>query len=156
MYFKNDHTIHEQYVKTFIVGTPESDAKRTSDAQGTAQPAVYKLTRDPRVTPFGRILRRTSLDELPQLWNVLKGEMSLVGPRPIVDAEIAKYGNSFHLYTKVKSGLTGLWQVSGRNDTSYDQRVYLDVFYVRNWSVWLDLYILFRTIETVLFRKGAY
>jgi Undecaprenyl-phosphate galactose phosphotransferase WbaP len=116
----------------------------------------HKLRNDPRITAAGRFLRRTSLDELPQLWNVLKGEMSLVGPRPIVDAEIAKYGNSFHLYTKVKSGLTGLWQVSGRNDTSYDQRVYLDVFYVRNWSVWLDLYILFRTIETVLFRKGAY
>ncbi len=116
----------------------------------------HKLRNDPRITAAGRFLRRTSLDELPQIWNVLKGEMSLVGPRPIVDAEISKYGNSFHLYTKVKSGLTGLWQVSGRNDTTYDQRVQLDVFYVRNWSVWLDLYILFRTIETVLFRKGAY
>jgi len=116
----------------------------------------HKLRSDPRITAAGRFLRRSSLDELPQLWNVLKGEMSLVGPRPIVDAEIAKYGNSYHLYTKVKSGLTGLWQVSGRNDTTYEQRVTLDTFYVRNWSVWLDLYILFRTIETVLFRKGAY
>jgi Undecaprenyl-phosphate galactose phosphotransferase WbaP len=116
----------------------------------------HKLKDDPRITAVGRFLRRTSLDELPQIWNVLKGEMSLVGPRPIVDAEISKYGNSFHLYTRVRSGLTGLWQVSGRNDTSYDQRVQLDVFYVRNWSVWLDLYILFRTIETVVFRKGAY
>jgi Undecaprenyl-phosphate galactose phosphotransferase WbaP len=115
-----------------------------------------KLRRDPRVTRIGRILRRTSLDELPQLWNVVKGEMSLVGPRPIVAAEIPKYGAQFELYKKVNGGLTGLWQISGRNDTSYDQRVRLDTFYVRNWSVWLDLYILFRTIEVVLFRKGAY
>jgi Undecaprenyl-phosphate galactose phosphotransferase WbaP len=116
----------------------------------------HKLRNDPRITRVGRILRRTSLDELPQLWNVLKGEMSLVGPRPIVSAEIVKYGNKFDLYTRVKSGITGLWQVSGRNDTSYEERVNFDVFYVRNWSVWLDFYILCRTIETVLFRKGAY
>jgi len=116
----------------------------------------HKLRNDPRITKVGRFLRRSSLDELPQLWNVLLGEMSLVGPRPIVEAEIPKYGNKFDLYMKVKSGLTGLWQVSGRNDTSYDERVRLDAFYVRNWSVWLDFYILFRTIETVLFRKGAY
>ena len=116
----------------------------------------HKLRNDPRITRAGGFLRRTSLDELPQLWNVLKGEMSLVGPRPIVEAEIPKYGNKFSLYTKVKSGLTGMWQISGRSDTSYDERVQLDSFYVRNWSVWLDLYILFRTIEIVLLRKGAY
>jgi Undecaprenyl-phosphate galactose phosphotransferase WbaP len=116
----------------------------------------HKLRDDPRVTPAGRLLRRASLDELPQLWNVLIGEMSLVGPRPIVEAEIPKYGKIFDLYTKVKSGLTGMWQISGRNDTSYEERVNLDAFYVRNWSVWLDFYILFRTIETVVFRKGAY
>ena len=116
----------------------------------------HKLRNDPRLTRVGRFLRRTSLDELPQLWNVLKGEMSLVGPRPIVDAEVARYGRSFDLYTKVKGGLTGLWQVSGRTDTSYEQRVQLDNFYVRNWSVWLDLCILFRTIGIVLMRKGAY
>ncbi len=116
----------------------------------------HKLRRDPRVTLIGGILRQTSLDELPQLWNVLRGEMSLVGPRPIVTEEISKYGPQFMLYTKVKSGMTGLWQISGRNDTSYDQRVRLDSFYVRNWSVWLDLYILFKTIKVVLFRKGAY
>lgn len=118
--------------------------------------SMHKLRRDPRVTRSGRFLRKTSLDELPQLWNVLKGEMSLVGPRPIVQAEIAKYGQRFGLYTKVKSGLTGLWQISGRSDTSYEDRVNLDAFYVKNWSVWLDLYILFRTIETVIFRQGAY
>jgi Undecaprenyl-phosphate galactose phosphotransferase WbaP len=117
---------------------------------------THKLRDDPRITRVGRFLRRTSLDELPQLWNVLKGEMSLVGPRPIVEAEIPKYGDQFNLYTKVKSGLTGMWQISGRSDTSYQERVQLDSFYVRNWSVWLDLYILFRTIETVVLRKGAY
>ena len=117
---------------------------------------THKLRKDPRITRAGRFLRATSLDELPQLWNVLKGEMSLVGPRPIVEAEIPKYGRQFGLYTKVKSGLTGMWQISGRSDTTYDDRVQLDAFYVRNWSVWLDLYILFRTIETVVLRKGAY
>lgn len=116
----------------------------------------HKLRHDPRVTRAGRFLRRTSLDELPQLWNVLTGEMSLVGPRPIVEAEIPKYGNRFDLYTKVEGGLTGMWQISGRNDVSYEERVRLDAFYVRNWSVWLDFYILLRTVEAVIVRKGAY
>ena len=116
----------------------------------------HKLKHDPRVTIAGRFLRKTSLDELPQLWNVLKSEMSLVGPRPIVRDEIPKYGQRFGLYMKVKSGLTGLWQISGRSDTSYDARVSLDSFYVSNWSVWLDLYILSRTVEAVIFRQGAY
>lgn len=117
---------------------------------------THKLANDPRVTRIGSFLRKSSLDELPQLWNVLRGEMSHVGPRPIVEAEIAKYGDSFELYKSVDSGLTGLWQVSGRNDTSYSERVTLDTFYARNWSIWLDLCILFRTIGAVLFRKGAY
>ncbi len=116
----------------------------------------HKLRNDPRLTRAGRFLRRTSLDELPQLWNVLKGEMSLVGPRPIVRDEIARYGDSFNLYKEVQCGLTGLWQISGRNDTSYEERVRLDTFYARNWSVWLDLCILFRTIGAVVLRKGAY
>jgi len=116
----------------------------------------HKLRNDPRVTAAGRFLRRTSLDELPQLWNVLQGEMSLVGPRPITDDEVEKYGPAFELYKRVKGGITGLWQVSGRNDVSYEERVYWDLFYVRNWSVWLDLCILFRTIAVVLFSKGAY
>jgi Undecaprenyl-phosphate galactose phosphotransferase WbaP len=115
-----------------------------------------KLRNDPRVTKIGRFLRKTSMDELPQLWNVLKNEMSLVGPRPIVQAEVERYGMAFDLYTRVKGGLTGLWQVSGRNDTSYEERVRLDAIYVRNWSVWLDLFILYRTIGVVLFRSGAY
>ncbi len=115
-----------------------------------------KLRKDPRVTKVGNFLRKFSLDELPQIWNVLCNDMSLVGPRPIVEAEIAKYGKFFPIYLRVKGGVTGLWQVSGRNDISYANRVSLDTFYVRNWSVWLDLYILYRTIGTVLFRNGAY
>ena len=115
-----------------------------------------KLRIDPRVTPVGRVLRRLSLDELPQLWNVLKGEMSLVGPRPIVGAEVGRYGKVFPLYTGVKPGITGLWQVSGRNDTTYPQRVALDRYYVRNWSPWLDVYILAKTVAVVLKRQGAY
>jgi Undecaprenyl-phosphate galactose phosphotransferase WbaP len=116
----------------------------------------HKLKKDPRVTRAGRFLRRTSLDELPQLWNVLQGEMSLVGPRPITDSEVEKYGGAFEIYKTVSGGITGLWKVSGRNDVSYDERVYYDQFYVRNWSVWLDCCILFRTIAVVLLSKGAY
>jgi Undecaprenyl-phosphate galactose phosphotransferase WbaP len=116
----------------------------------------HKLRNDPRVTAVGRILRHTSLDELPQLWNVLVGEMSLVGPRPIVDAEVLKYGSRFRLYCKVRPGITGLWQVSGRNDTGYDKRVHLDEYYVRNWSVWLDIYLLGRTFKCILRGAGAY
>lgn len=116
----------------------------------------HKLKDDPRVTRVGKILRKTSMDELPQVWNVLKGEMSFVGPRPIVDSEIRHYGDNFDLYTRVRGGITGLWQVSGRSDTTYEERVLLDSFYARNWSVWLDLCILFRTFSVVLFGKGAY
>ncbi len=115
-----------------------------------------KLRDDPRITWFGRFLRRSSLDELPQLWNVLRGEMSLIGPRPIVQDEVKFYTDRFHLYGKLKPGMTGLWQVSGRNDTSYDERVDFDSYYVRNWSIWLDLVILARTSLVVLFGRGAY
>jgi Undecaprenyl-phosphate galactose phosphotransferase WbaP len=116
----------------------------------------HKLKYDPRVTKIGKFLRKTSLDELPQLWNVIRGEMSLVGPRPIVEAEIVKYGPYYGLYTMVKPGITGLWQVSGRNKTTYEERVQFDAYYVRNWSPWLDLFLLLRTIRIVLFAKGAY
>lgn len=114
-----------------------------------------KLRRDPRVTRAGRFLRETSLDELPQLWNVLRGDMSLVGPRPIVDAEVEKYGEMYRLYRRVTPGISGFWQVSGRSDTTYEERVAMDVYYVRNWSVWLDLVILARTGGSVVFRRGA-
>lgn len=115
-----------------------------------------KLRDDPRVTRVGRWLRRTSLDELPQLWNVLTGEMSLVGPRPIITEEVWRYGDSFHYYTSVSPGITGLWQVSGRNNTTYEERVSLDTSYVRNRSLHLDLSILFRTVGVVLRCEGAY
>lgn len=116
-----------------------------------------KLKNDPRVIPgIGSFLRRTSLDELPQLWNVLVGDMSLVGPRPIVTVEIQKYQEFYPLYLRVRPGLTGLWQVSGRNNTTYEDRVRLDSYYVRNWSLWLDYFILLRTIRTVLMREGGY
>ena len=115
----------------------------------------HKLTCDPRITRVGRFLRRTSLDELPQLWNVVRGDLSLVGPRPIVWDEVDKYEGGFVLYKKVKPGLTGLWQVSGRSGTSYSERVRLDAFYVRNWSVWLDIYILLKTPGEVFRCRGA-
>ena len=117
---------------------------------------THKLRHDPRITAVGRFLRRTSLDELPQFWNILMGEMSLVGPRPIVAEEIPRYGEAFTFYQKVVPGLTGLWQVSGRNRVSYEDRVALDTYYIRNWSPWLDLYILARTVPAVLFTRGAY
>lgn len=118
--------------------------------------ATFKLQNDPRITSAGRFLRKTSLDELPQLWNVLVGEMSLVGPRPIVEDEIERYKDTHRSYMRVRPGITGFWQVSGRNLTTYDRRVQLDEFYVRNWSLWFDLYILCRTVKTVLLREGAF
>jgi Undecaprenyl-phosphate galactose phosphotransferase WbaP len=118
--------------------------------------ADHKLRNDPRVTPIGSLLRRFSLDELPQLFNVLLGHMSLVGPRPIVENEIERYADGYDLYRRVPPGITGLWQVSGRNNTTYQERVAFDRYYVRNWSVWLDLYILARTFRVVLQAEGAY
>jgi Undecaprenyl-phosphate galactose phosphotransferase WbaP len=117
---------------------------------------AHKLQDDPRITAIGHWLRKTSLDELPQLWNVLRGEMSLVGPRPIVSAEICKYEDRFAAYCSVLPGITGLWQVSGRSDTTYAERVELDSYYARNHSLWLDFYILLMTVKVVLFRQGAY
>ncbi len=116
----------------------------------------FKLKDDPRVTRVGRILRKTSLDELPQLLNVLKGEMSLVGPRPIVQAEIVKYGDLFHDFCLVPPGITGMWQVNGRSDTTYEERVQMDSWYVRNWSVWIDIVYLLKTFKVVFSGKGAY
>lgn len=118
--------------------------------------ADQKLTNDPRLTRFGAFLRHTSLDELPQIFNVLKNEMSLVGPRPIVENEIGRYGEAYELYKRVKPGITGLWQVSGRSNIEYARRIELDRRYVYNWSVWLDIYIIIRTIPAMLTGKGAY
>ena len=117
--------------------------------------ANFKLADDPRVTPLGRFLRKTSIDEFPQLFNVFAGDMALVGPRPIVESEGAYYGDAYETFASVKPGITGLWQASGRSDTDYARRVALDVQYVLNWSPWMDLWILFRTVVAVLFMRGA-
>ena len=128
----------------------------SSDAQQEWE-SYFKLKDDPRITKVGRFLRKTSLDELPQIFNVLKGEMSLVGPRPVVQAEIEKYYKEYaEYYFMIRPGITGLWQVSGRSMMGYDARVNLDTWYVMNWSLWLDIVILFKTVRVVLKREGAY
>lgn len=137
----------DQILDNYLIEHPELRREWEQD---------HKLKDDPRITRVGRWLRRTSLDELPQLWNALRGEMSLVGPRPIVDDEVDKYGKSYELYKQVRPGITGMWQVSGRNLLSYDERVAMDVYYVRNWSVWLDMDLLLRTLRPVLTSYGAY
>jgi exopolysaccharide production protein ExoY len=115
-----------------------------------------KLTRDPRVTPFGALLRQTSLDELPQLFNVIRGDMSLVGPRPVPQHELDFYGSYSEFYLKTRPGLTGAWQVTGRSNTSYAERVALDVEYVCGWSFWVDMKILIRTVPAVTMARGSY
>ena len=115
-----------------------------------------KLKNDPRITRFGYFLREYSLDELPQILNILKGEMSFIGPRPIVENEKNKYGDRFRYYKTVKPGLSGLWQVSGRNNTTYEERVELDYLYTKKMSFFLDVKIFFKTILVVLMKKGAY
>ena len=128
----------------------ESDPARKAEWETN-----FKLSDDPRVTPLGRLLRKTSLDEFPQLFNVFAGDMTLVGPRPIVEGEIAHYGESYETFASVKPGITGLWQASGRSDTDYARRVALDIHYILNWSPWLDLWILKKTFFAVLFMRGA-
>ncbi|PHV29712.1 UDP-phosphate galactose phosphotransferase [Janthinobacterium sp. BJB426] len=134
-------------LKELLERNPEARAEWDRD---------FKLKNDPRITSIGQFLRRTSLDELPQLWNVLKGEMSLVGPRPVVDAELERYGPQVDYYLEAKPGVTGLWQVSGRNDVSYDTRVYLDAWYVKNWSLFNDIVILLKTVKVIFKKDGAY
>lgn len=131
-----------------------SELGRSDLAQEFAE--RQKLRDDPRVSGIGSWLRRTSLDELPQLWNILKGDLSAVGPRPIVAAELDKYGQAGNLLLSFKPGLTGLWQVSGRSEVAYEDRVRLDLEYVENWSLLLDLKIVFRTVPAVLTGRGAY
>ena len=119
--------------------------------------ATRKLKNDPRITKIGKFLRKYSLDELPQLWNVLKGEMSLVGPRPVARDELVQFYKKYAVYyIIVRPGMTGLWQISGRSDTSYDERIQLDVHYVKNWTIFLDFKILLKTAQIVLLGKGAY
>ena len=118
--------------------------------------AERKFKDDPRVTKIGKFLRKTSLDELPQLINVLTGEMSLVGPRPVTEPELEKYGSSKDYVLSVLPGISGLWQVNGRSETSYEERIYFDTYYIQNWSVWFDIWILIKTVFVVIKGKGAY
>ncbi len=136
----------DQYLRRLLV----EDAGIRSEWQ-----AKYKLNNDPRITWIGKYLRRSSLDELPQLFNVLLGEMSLVGPRPVLVEEVMRYGRWFDLYTKAVPGITGPWQVSGRDDLDYEGRINLNNWYIRNWSVWQDLVILLRTIVVLTRRSSA-
>lgn len=151
MHVANDHTIHKEYVRQFIAGT-----NGTANGNGKRD-TVYKLTNDPRITGIGRFLRRTSLDELPQFINVLRGDMSLVGPRPPIPYEFETY-QIWHRsrLTAVKPGITGLWQVRGRSRTRFDEMVRLDLQYARSWSLWLDVKILFETPRAVFSGSGAY
>ena len=137
----------QEVLQELLRTSPEARAEWDKD---------FKLRNDPRITKVGAFLRKSSLDELPQLFNVLKGEMSLVGPRPVIDEELERYGENKDYYLMAKPGMTGLWQVSGRNDVDYDTRVYFDAWYVKNWSLWNDIAIMFKTIGVVTKRSGAY
>jgi undecaprenyl-phosphate galactose phosphotransferase len=153
-----------QLFKCYKFRTMVPNAKEVLDSLLANDPAAraewerdFKLRNDPRITPLGRFLRKTSLDELPQLLNVVRGEMSLVGPRPVIPSELSRYGEAKVYYLQVRPGLTGLWQISGRNDVDYERRVALDAWYVRNWTLWYDVLILFKTLLIVPSRSsGAY
>lgn len=150
MRVNNDVNIHREYVSNLIKG------RLDKINQGNEKKPVFKMRSDPRITRVGKIIRKLSLDELPQFWNVLRGDMSLVGPRPPIDYEIEKY-EPWHLRRifEMKPGITGLWQVGGRNTTSFDDMVRLDLRYVRNWSIWLDVKILMKTVVEVFRPSGA-
>jgi exopolysaccharide biosynthesis polyprenyl glycosylphosphotransferase len=138
-----------------MVQTAESDLSDLAGRNEGAGP-LFKLREDPRVTPMGKWLRRHSLDELPQLWNVFKGDMSLVGPRPPLQTEVAAYGKAVHRRLYVKPGLTGMWQINGRSDLSWKESVRLDLYYVENWSLAGDLMIMLQTVRVLLKPHGAY
>jgi len=151
MYTNNDPKVHQEYVQRFIAG------QSSSETIDPAKPTIYKITNDSRVTAVGRFLRKTSLDELPQFWNVLRGEMSLVGPRPPMDYEFEIY-DLWHRrrVLELKPGVTGLWQVSGRSRICFDDMVRLDLRYSQSWSLWLDVRILIATPRAVISGEGAY
>lgn len=153
MYVNTRHDVHREYVKRFIGGEVEGPGGKSEESRA----CVYKMKDDARITPIGRFLRKTSLDELPQLLNVLRGEMSLVGPRPPIPYEIECY-DLWHRgrVLEAKPGITGLWQVKGRSRTTFDEMVRLDIKYIREWSCWLDLRILLETPWAVLSGRGAY
>jgi exopolysaccharide production protein ExoY len=144
--------------RTMVADAPERlrNLLETDAAAAAEWAQGQKLRHDPRVTPIGAILRKSSLDELPQLFNVLAGEMSIVGPRPVTEDELLRYGASVKAYTACRPGITGLWQVTGRSSTSYETRVSCDAYYACMWSLWLDSKIIIVTIPSVLFTKDAY
>jgi len=144
--------------RSMVVNSKEvlEEVLRTDPVARAEWDKDFKLKNDPRITRIGHFIRKTSLDELPQLWNVVRGEMSLVGPRPVIEDELERYAGDVDYYFMAKPGMTGLWQVSGRNDVDYETRVYFDSWYVKNWSLWNDIAILFKTIGVVLKRDGAY
>lgn len=145
--FRSMHINADKVLAEYLAANPSARDEWLRD---------QKLRNDPRVTRTGKWIRQFSIDEIPQLFNVLKGDMSVVGPRPIMLEQKALYGNGIDLYRSVRPGLTGFWQVSGRNRTSFHQRTLFDIYYIRNWSIWLDIHILFRTVWVVLSRDGAY
>ena len=145
--FRSMRADSDAVLAAHLLTSPEAAAEWEAD---------HKLRQDPRVTRVGSFLRKSSLDELPQLFNVLRGEMSIVGPRPIVQAEVSRYGGLFECYCSMKPGMTGLWQVSGPNDVTYEHRVHMDAIYAKHKSAWLDLKIILVTIPAVLRRSGSY
>ncbi len=150
MRWKADEKIHKEYVEKLITG------EASNVNQGDADKPLYKLKDDQRITRVGKFIRKTSIDELPQLFNVLKGDMSLVGPRPPIPYEVQKYKPWYlRRVLEMRPGITGLWQVEGRSRTTFDEMVRLDVRYIRNWSFWLDLKILVKTVKVVLRQSGA-
>ncbi|NOZ81315.1 MAG: sugar transferase [DPANN group archaeon] len=151
MYEDCNHDIHKEYTRRLISGQQDTEM---SDDNGRG---AYKITDDPRVTPIGRFLRMSSMDELPQFFNVLKGEMSLVGPRPPIPYELEAY-DIWHRrrLLEVKPGITGIWQVHGRSSTTFDEMVRMDIKYIREWSIWMDIKLLLKTPWVVLTGKGAY
>ena len=155
---KNGIPFHVWKFRTMVRDADVRLAERLANSEDAREEwqRDQKLRNDPRITPIGGFLRRFSLDEFPQFWNVLRGEMSIVGPRPICYEEISRYGEDFTAYSKVRPGITGLWQVSGRNEMSYANRVGIDAYYVKHWSPWMDLYILVRTFNAVSSSRGAY
>lgn len=162
IYSQRRYGLNGETFNCFKLRSMVPDAQQKLEHLLETDPAVrreweesQKLTHDPRITALGSFIRKTSIDELPQLYNVLRGDMSLVGPRPIVESEIARYGDNFRQYCAVRPGITGLWQVTGRSDTSYPQRVATDVEYVRSRSFWGDVKIVLLTVPAVFKSQGA-
>ena len=162
LFFQDRYGLNGKTFKCIKLRSMSEDAAERLDKLLSEDPdalrewrATQKLRNDPRITPLGNFIRKSSIDELPQLWNVLKGDMSIVGPRPIVKNEIQKYGENYRFYTAVRPGLTGLWQVEGRTDTTYEERGQIDVRYVQTRSFWKDLWIVIKTVPAVFASRGA-